>query len=218
MSGKRSTHSPKFCQAVIGNGYASDLQLPDQDLLYTNRISAVQTDLHNADHKQNQSVPIIRSVIQTLTLNTFKPRDREICQPVVYHTTSSLESTTLESVPVISPVSRCHTTSVIIPEKESYSSIINVSHTKVFSFAAENAATVGQNDRLDQVSTKDDVPESAIAQPFAAESETAVRKIGEHVEGDFAFGNLTACNYSENHSQSTRISCFSEMPVSSPES
>ena len=211
MPGKRSTHSPKFCQAVIGNGYASDLQLPDQDLLYINRISAVQTDLHNADHKQNQPVPIIRSVIQTLTLNTFKPRDREIRQPVVYHTTSSLESTPLESVLVISPVSRCQTTSVIIPEKESYSSI-NVSHTRVLSFAADNATTVGQNDRLDQVSTKEDAPESAIAQPFAAESETAVGQIGEHVEGDFAFGNLIACNYSENNSQSTRISGLSEMP------
>ena len=55
-------------------------------------------------------------------------------------------------------------------------------------------------------------PESAIAQPFAAESETAVGKIGEHMEGDFAFGNLTACNYSETHSQSTRISFLSEMP------
>ena len=211
MPGKRSTHSPKFCQAVIGNGYASDLQLPDQDLLYINRISAVQTDLHNADHKQNQPVPIIRSVIQTLTLNTFERRDREIRQPVVYHTTSSLETTPLESVSVISPVPQCRTTSVIIPEKESYSSI-HVSHTKVLSFAADVATTVGQNDRLGQVSTKEDTPENAIARPFAAESETAVGQIGEHVEGDFAFGNLTACNYSENNSQSTRISGLSEMP------
>ena len=120
MSGKRSTHSPKFCQAVIGNGYDNSSQLPDQDLLYINRISAVQTDIHSVEPRPSQSVPIVRSVIQTLTLRTFQCNDRITKQPIIYHTEPVCESTPLESVSVIPCVQSqsCQSIPVIITEKQ----------------------------------------------------------------------------------------------------
>ena len=213
MSGKRSTHSPKFCQAVIGNGYDNSSQLPDQDLLYINRISAVQTDIHSAEPRPSQSVPIIRSIIQTLTLRTFQCNDRITKQPIVYHTEPVCESTLLESVSVIPCVQSqsCQSIPVIITEKQVHNSI---SQPEVLSFAADVATPVGQNDSSIQVSTKEDAPQNAIARSFAAESETAVGQNGEHVEGDFAFGNLTACDkdHSEEDSKSKLCSGLTEMP------